>query len=418
MRMRRGRMLSARIGVGLAVFFLTLGLGAAFGVARGLRPALEKLFPERKLIVRPPALNVALLKLQTLNINDESLAAIRAIPGVARVDPQMPIGFPIHAEGTLGPTQEEIVTEIVVHGAPRDLVADGIPDDESFEWKMGEARPCPVVVSSYFLDLYNLGISESTGLPKLNESAMIGRKFNLVLGESVIVMGAGSGKRKTVGCAVVGFTRDPNLAGIAIPLGAVRAFNEWYSGADFVAKYNVVQIEVASTGDLEPVASAIRAMGYTASMPGKAFEQWRWAMRGGAALALLLALGVLFIALGNVVNTFALTLIERREEIGLLQALGASRRLVRRLYLAEIAWVGLTAAAGGAAAATVAALIVTQFLSRLTSGLATLRDLSVVPGWMVLAGVIVGVIGLSLAVTWPVVTRATHTAPAQLLRDQ
>lgn len=238
MRMRRGRMLSARIGVGLAVFFLTLGLGTAFGVARGLRPVLEKLFPERRLIVRPPALNLSLVRFQTRNITDPDLEVFRSIPGVSRVDPQMPIAFPIHAEGHLAPMQDDIVTEIVIHGVPRELVADAVPADEPFDWTFDASRPCPAVISSYFLDLYNLGIAESNRLPKLNENALVGKTFTLVLGQSVIVPGMGAGKTRRVSCAVAGFTRDPNLAGVAIPLSAARAFNQWEAGSNFVAKYN------------------------------------------------------------------------------------------------------------------------------------------------------------------------------------
>ncbi len=173
------------------MFFLALGLGASIGVWRGLRPALEKLFPERKLIVRPPALRLSLVKVETQRITDDTLERLRVLPGVGRVDPQMPATFPLHAEGKFGPMPEPIVTEIVVHGVPRDLVADSIPESESFEWTLEEVRPCPVVVSSYFLDLYNLGISESNRLPKLNESALRGKTFTLVLGESVIATGAG-----------------------------------------------------------------------------------------------------------------------------------------------------------------------------------------------------------------------------------
>ncbi len=416
-RMRRIRMLSARLGIGLAVFFLALGLGASLGIWRGLQPALEKLFPERKLIVRPPAVDVAMLRVQTLKITGATLKQFRDLEGVARVDPQMPVKFPVHAEGTIGPLQDSLATEIVIHGVPRSLVAESLPEDESFEWTFKDTRPCPVVVSSYFLDLYNLGLSESIHLPKLNEGALLGRTFELVLGESVVVMGAGTGKTRRVECAVAGFTRDPNLTGVAAPLSAVRAFNEWYYGDEYQPVFTIVQIETQSVADLERVQSSIESMGYLVSVPGEAFERWRWAMRGGFALVLALGLGVLLIALGNVANTFALVMTERREEIGLLQALGATKRTVRRLYLAEVAWIGVTASVVGGILAALLAWIASEFLERWTAGLATVETLSVVPRPLVLAAIILAVLALSLGVTWPVVTRATHRPPAQLLRE-
>jgi hypothetical protein len=417
LRMRRGRMVPARIGVGLAVFFLALGLGASIGVWRGLRPALTKLFPERKLLVRPPALRVSLVKLQTQRITDDTLARLRALPGVARVDPQMPATFPLHAEGKLGPMPEPLATEIVVHGVPRDLVADSISASESWHWTLGDNRPCPVVVSSYFLDLYNLGISESLRLPKLNESALKGKGFQLVLGESVITSGAGTGQRREVECDVVGFTRDPNLAGVAMPLSAVRSFNEWYYGKPYIPSYTLVQLETTGADEIEPVTRAIESMGFEVSAPGRLLDRWRWAMRGGLGLALALGLGVLFIALSNVTNTFALILTERREEIGLMEALGATRGLVRRLYTAEIAWVGLVASVIGGGVAWGAAWIATRALARWTADLATLGEFTLAPDPALLAAIVGGVILLSLLVTWPVITRATRRVPAQLLRE-
>jgi putative ABC transport system permease protein len=178
-----------------------------------------------------------------------------------------------------------------------------------------------------------------------------------------------------------------------------------------------VQIETESVGDLERVGSAIESMGYEVSIPGEAFERWRWAMRGGFALVLALGLGVLLIALGNVANTFALVMTERREEIGLLQALGATKGTVRRLYLAEVAWIGVTASVVGGLLAAALAWIASGFLERWTASLATVETLSVVPRPLVLAAIILAVLAMSLGVTWPVVTRATHRTPAQLLRE-
>ncbi len=100
-----------------------------------------------------------------------------------------------------------------------------------------------------------------------------------------------------------------------------------------------------------------------------------------------------------------------------MEALGATRGLVRRLYMAEIAWVGLAASAIGGAGAWGLAWIATSVLARWTADLATLGAFTLAPDSALLATIVSGVILLSILVTWPVITRATRRAPAQLLRE-
>jgi hypothetical protein len=415
-RIRRSRLFSARLGIGFAVFFLTLGLGAAMGAWRSLQPVLEKVFPPQTLIVRPAALNVALLRVRTGTITDSTLDCIRAIPGVRRVNAHMPVQFPLHARGKLGPMQEEIVTEIAVHGVGRAVVADALNAGEPFVWELEDSRPCPVVISSYFLDLYNLGLAESNRLPQFNERALIGKTFTLVLGVSAILGPGDTERYRQVQCAVAGFTRDPNLAGVALPIEAVRSFNRWYLGENYEATYTLAQVETASVGDIERVAGALGELGLSTSVPGQMLERWRWIVRGVFALLWAIGLGVLLIALVNTANTFALVLMERRDEIGMYRAVGATRRLIHRLYLAEAAWVGISASLGGALLAWGAAAAATGYLKSRVSFPASLGEFTFLPDWWLAAAIVIGVGVLSMVVSWPTTMRMTRAAPAELLK--
>lgn len=415
-RIRRSRLFSARLGIGFAVFFLSLGLGAAMGAWRSVRPVLEKVFPPQTLIVRPAAFNVALLRVRTATLTDSTLDAIRAIPGVRGVNAHMPVQFPLHARGKLGPMQEEIVTEIAVHGVGREVVADALDATETFVWQLNDPRPCPVVISSYFLDLYNLGLAESNRLPQFNERALIGKTFTLVLGISAILGPGNTERYQQVQCAVAGFTRDPNLAGVALPIEAVRSFNRWYLGETYEATYTLAQVKTASVANIESVATALGALGLSTSVPGQMLERWRWIVRGVFALLWAIGLGVLLIALVNTANTFALVLMERRGEIGMFRALGATRRLIHRLYLAEAAWVGVSAGLGGALLAWVAAAAATGYLRHRIALPASLGEFSIQPDWWLLAGIVLGVGALSMVVAWPTTMRMTRPAPADLLK--
>jgi putative ABC transport system permease protein len=65
----------------------------------------------------------------------------------------------------------------------------------------------------------------------------------------------------------------------------------------------------------------------------------------------------------GVVNTQYISVLERTREIGLMKALGASRRTVSRLFMVEATWIGLIGAAWGAAIAIVLGVALNPWIS-------------------------------------------------------
>ena len=117
----------------------------------------------------------------------------------------------------------------------------------------------------------------------------------------------------------------------------------------------------------------------------------------------------------GIVNTLVMAILERRREIGILKALGAADRDIRRLFFAEAGVMGLL---GGIFGVTLGWLIGTA----LTFGTNVyLRqrdlppiDLSSIPWWMV-AGAIVFSIVVSLAAGIYPASRAAKLNPVEAL---
>lgn len=123
----------------------------------------------------------------------------------------------------------------------------------------------------------------------------------------------------------------------------------------------------------------------------------------------LLALAVIVAVLG-IVNTLALNVIERRQEIGMLRAVGTSRGQVRRMITLEAVQISLYGAVVGV---VVGLALGWAFLKVLAGeGLGTIA----VP-WGQVVGMIVasGVIGV-LAAAWPAV-KAARTPPLEAIAD-
>jgi putative ABC transport system permease protein len=121
---------------------------------------------------------------------------------------------------------------------------------------------------------------------------------------------------------------------------------------------------------------------------------------------LLLGLGAVALIVGGVGigNTMVISVLERRSEIGLRRALGATRGQIRGQFVTESLLLSTIGGAGGTVLGTI-----------ITAGYATARGWStVVPVWATLAGLATTVVIGALAGLYPAV-RASRLAPTEAL---
>jgi putative ABC transport system permease protein len=199
---------------------------------------------------------------------------------------------------------------------------------------------------------------------------------------------------------------DPNLdstAFIGLPV-AERLFQTQPSASEIYVRANVDHVNQVS-GLLAPTADPESPDGVQVSRPSDALEAR--AAAKGQFTTLLLGLGAVALLVGaiGIANIMVISVLERRGEIGLRRALGATRRHISTQFLTESA---LLAALGGIAGLLLGALATWVY------SLAQNQPM-VVPAYALIAAPVAGLGIGAVAGLYPA-TKAARLSPTEALR--
>lgn len=127
----------------------------------------------------------------------------------------------------------------------------------------------------------------------------------------------------------------------------------------------------------------------------------------------------MFIAIIGIFNTLTIALLERVREIGLMVALGARRRDVRRLFVTESLLLSLSGAVLGITLAIITGFIINASLNYLsaTRGVTEKFSLFSTPIWMVFAALLAAAT-VGYLVAYLPARRASRIEPMDALRRE
>jgi ABC-type lipoprotein release transport system permease subunit len=336
------------LGIGCLVFFLALG--------KGLQRVVHDVFPvsAREVEVVVPQLAFGSL-LGEQKIDDAMVARLRKLRSVSAAYPKMSLRIPAvtRYNGLFFGREIHMGLEIVGTGLMPELV--GADSHAPFE-DAGPGKPIPVIVNRRLLELYNKVFAPQRGLPRLTDSMLIGFQIPIELGRSYIA-GKTLPNMLEGSMQLVGFSDRATLAGVSLPLAAVKRINQHF-GAD-AESYSSVLLRAQNADDVPELAAAVKKMGLEIDET----ERSRALQIGAAVELVTLALSLLAglitcLAAVNTMQAFYASVRERTREIGVLRAVGATRGDVAAVVLAEAAATGLTGGVFGIALArAVAALL-------------------------------------------------------------
>lgn len=366
-------------GTAALVFFLALGLGV-----RGV--LLGEVFPIDQVELEPPKGSsfgqLASFALgggaKAPRIEKDEIEALEASPFVAGVYPKLQFSFPASARGGKELLGRDLNTgEMIADGIDPALVGEvgDLPFRDPLEACEGsggcqrcattkeckapqycEARqnekgfcvdPVPAVVSRYIIELFDKSIAPAHGYPQIGEKLLSraeGMVFKMWIGESYLGQ-AKQGTPRWVHARVVGISDRAIDIGITMPIQTVRRWNVEFSGDDAGDAYSSVMVKVAEKDKVGEVVELADELGLTPK--DTRARDVSVLLSGVMALLALVAGIILIVSASNIAYTFRVLVNDRRREIALYRALGATGGDMMKWLLALALTVGMVGGAMG-----------------------------------------------------------------------
>jgi hypothetical protein len=328
----------AALLVASALMLALADVGAALRFRVGAQ--LERAFPEERLRLEAGRVAIGPIALEARAITPATVADLRRRPDVMEVLAIEPARVPVCVTGTL--FGQQIASDAVIHGVPRALVADALRP--GVEWKAPSSpdAPCPLVASRYFLDLYNLGLARSSGLPLLDPSAIIGRHLEVVWGRSSVMPAPAGMQAGSMRAEIVGLSSDPALVGLALPDDAVRQINKQY-GNQAEASYVELVVRLRSGKDVERFLADMAGTGLVLAGGETIARQVKSAVILAGWGLIGLALAVFALGMMTFHLLFAMIFHARRPDLARLRAMGMGVGPLLGLALGEVGVMALAA---------------------------------------------------------------------------
>jgi putative ABC transport system permease protein len=424
------------VGVASLVAMLSLGIGLQQLASRRLeksglfdtviatsRRDLRN-FREQREEGPPPA--------ESPSLDEPARKRIERIPGVVEAYPDI-----------------RFVTDVRYDGKPHLTMVAGVPfsaksNNDAFEGMQGsffssEAAPEVILQKSFAEELLGMTPKPGTDNTNIAELAkpLLGRELTMRYAERSSSPTSSAGQSDGAAYSVVPHEQTLKIVGLTdldpdsmrgtararvfLPLKLVQNFHIMPSSlrdtsASDSASYTSLSVRVGTPNQVPAVEDAIKKMGFGAFSlvdATRSMRQFFAVLDGFLAIFGSLALAVASI---GIVNTLVMAILERRREIGIMKAIGASDADVRGLFFAEAGAMGLV---GGAVGVTLGWAIgrlinfgTNIYLERQHFPPAQIWS---VPLWLVL-GAIAFSIGVSLLSGLYPAARAARLDPVQALR--
>jgi len=360
LKSRKARSALTVAGIAIGIASLTLMLALSEGLKQAAFNNIGGNGALTQLTVQPKPEKGSLLKLLPVggkqSISPQIAGQIGNLPHVAKIYPEMIFANISSLQVSIASSGMQ--TDTMIFGVPYEYIS-GDANVSKSDWEKA-TPPYPALVSKKILDIYNFTIAPTSGLPTVSEKDLSGVDVTLLPGESTFFPQTGK-TTNPVTARIIGFSDKTSLVGVTIPLEAVRQMNVQRDPA-YTDNYLRLHVQVDRAENVATVRDGINRLGLDAVSP---LEEIKTISDNFLVVEIglgLISLIILFVAGLMIANTFLSAVSERKHDIGLFRALGATRSDIRKLFLAEASVIGLIGGMTGIFIGAVGGLIINNLL--------------------------------------------------------
>jgi ABC-type lipoprotein release transport system permease subunit len=377
MLMKPGKSSLTLISIAIAIAALTIFTGLNEGIKTASFSELEKENPLDQITVRAKSRTpgvISLLAKTDNKLDQKAVDEISKINGIENVYKE--IQFNNFATIEINLLGFGMMTDTLLFGVPEDFIKDDLkgPGNPGTNWNT-DTEPYPVIIPRQLLDMYNSLIATPQGLPTEDEKSLLGKEILLYPNYSTFFPGSKNAD-KTMKLKVVGFSSKVNLIGATLPYSFIEQLNEEYGGGtaglggQTDSTFLELFVETAAPEQTPEIAKQIEALGYTTDYYQKNLKDVTAKLTYLSVSLGMISLIIIILAALTIISNFLASIIERRREIGLFRALGATKFHIKKIILLEAGLIGFI----GSTIGLVSGLTSTLFLNKtLTTKLSTLN---------------------------------------------
>src|SRR5688572_20364435 len=176
--------------------------------------------------------------------------------------------------------------------------------------------------------------------------------------------------------------------------------------------------EGVSVEDCQKAVQAALGSGFEVGPPSSRTEHFAALMQSYTTATQVSSLFALVVGMFIIYNSFSIAVTQRRSDIGILRALGATQKQVRRVFLLESALAGLVGSVIGAGFGMVGAQALAKTMGEITQAIVGVPQKTnelVINPWLLLVAIFVG-IATSIVAAWIPARNASAVDPVQALQ--
>ncbi|MFA6305394.1 MAG: ABC transporter permease [Candidatus Gracilibacteria bacterium] len=345
------------VAIGVASIFLFVSL--INGINKASTEQTAKQNPLNQIVVRPlldkTGLVSFLTKTEKDRLTDKTIEEIQKIDGIKNIYPEIQFGNFASIEVEL--TGIGVLTDSMIFGVPYEFIKDEIPNPEI--WEKTE-EPYPAILPRKILELYNLSVASPQSLPLLSEKDLIGKEIIFYPRYSTFFGSSENDKSDKITLKIVGFSDKASLLGPTIPIDTLKTINRYYAPTGNNS-YTQLFVETLDQNKTVQVAKEIETLDLSTQYFTKDMKEIQAKISYLSIGLGLITLIILLLSAIAIISTFLSQIAERKKELGLLRALGATRKQIKLLIMSEAGFIGFIGSIFGIGMGILAATIFDKY---------------------------------------------------------